>query len=434
MSDYQELRASALEALGQGDAATAFYRLRGALSWPGPAEDAALFDALTLMSQVVAPMAGPEIASLFASAGRGPDPRRLRDLGHGLMDMGLPDVAATLLERCRRLAPDQERVLLELVSALDALGASGAALSLLKAAPAALARSGALRHALAAHAAQTGDLDAARGLLDRLGAPEDDEQRLIQAWLQRVHIRAQLTRPITGLDPSDLRGWQYALTGTTVLHLSEHGHPEPMGGRYAWVQDTPDTVRICVERLRAALRAAGEPPPALIPLPDRDSEILALAAGALLDLPVRPWPVRGVPAPALLVAYDLREAAPAALASLFQRAPGQILWSHVGCWTEAGPIAPDIVSFLAQYAVSSWGERLAMNPDTQEVEHRPADLRPAEAIAAEIAALPAPGPDEGPLDDVPGLEALARADLQIPARRPRERWTLGSPVSSNRFT
>lgn len=434
MSGYQDLRAQAIEALQQGDPQTAFYRLRGALSWPGPVQDEDLYDALRLMGEVVVHMAGPEIAGLFASAGRGPDLRRNRDLGHGLMDMGLPDVAATLLERCRRLAPDSETVLLELVTALDTLGHSAACLTLLRAQPAALARSGALRHALVVHTAATGDLDAAQGLLASLGAPEDDEQRLIQAWLQRTHIRAQLARPVTGLDQSDLRGWQYALTGTIVLHLSEHGHPEPMAGRYAWLQDAADTVRTCVERLRVVLQAASEPPPALIPLPDRDSEILALAAGELLGLPVRPWPIRGVPAPALLVAYDLREAAPHALAGLFQRAPGQILWSHVGCWTEAGPIAPDIVSFLAQYAVAPWAETLAMDPETQEVGHRAADTRPTEEIAAAIAALPAPGPEQGPMDDLPGLAALSRADLQLPPRRPRERWTLGSPVLSNRFT
>lgn len=434
MSDYQQARAEALAALQEQDLQTAFFRLRNALSWPGVESDDELYDGLRLMSQIVAPMAGSEVAGLFASAGQGPDLRRLRDLGHGLLDMGLPGVAVTVLDRCRRLAPDNDHVLLDLVSGLEQLGLSQTALPLLRAQPSALARSSALRHALAVHTAQTGDLAALGGLLSSLGAPEDDEQRVIQAWLQRVRIRAELARPLSALDAGDLRGWQYTLTGGLVLHLSEHGYPEPMHGRYAWVQDGPDTVRRCVERLRAVLGAMGDLPPAIVPLPDRDSEILALVAGRVLGLPVRPWPVRGVPAPALIVAYDLREADPGVLASLFQRAPGQILWAQVGCWTEAAPITPDLISFLAQYAVAPWAETLGVDPETQEVGHRAADPRPTDEIAAEIAALPAPSAEGESVDDVAGLLALARADRTLPERRPRERWMLGSPVLSARFT
>ena len=53
MSGYQDLRAQAIEALQQGDPQTAFYRLRGALSWPGPEQDEDLYDALRLMGEVV---------------------------------------------------------------------------------------------------------------------------------------------------------------------------------------------------------------------------------------------------------------------------------------------------------------------------------------------------------------------------------------------
>ena len=59
MSGYQDLRAQAIEALQQGDPQTAFYRLRGALSWPGPEQDEDLYDALRLMGEVVVHMAGP---------------------------------------------------------------------------------------------------------------------------------------------------------------------------------------------------------------------------------------------------------------------------------------------------------------------------------------------------------------------------------------
>lgn len=433
MSSYAEAVAGAVEAAQAGDLQTAFFRMRGALSWPGPEADEELYEGLGIMARIVAPMAGLEVAGLFESAARGPDLRRLRDLAHGMMDMGLAAMALPVLERCRRLAPDNDAVLLELVTAFDAIGAPQPALAALRAQPAALARQSGLRHALAVATAQTGDLEALPGLLGSLGAPEGDEQRLIQAWLQRTLIRAGLTRPLTGLDRGDLRGWQYALTGTLLLHISEHGHPEPMAGRYAWVQDSPGTVRLAVDRLARVLKAMGPTPPVIVPLPDRDSEILARIAGDLLGLPVRPWPIRGVPAPALVVAYDMREADPGALAVLFQRAPGQVLWSHVGCWTEGGPIAPDIVSFLAQYAVSPWGETLTVDPETQAVSHREADGRSVEEIAGPISALPAPEAEAGPLDDLAALDALARADAGLPERRPRERWTLGSPVPSARF-
>ncbi len=434
MSETQTIRDEALALLEAGDVEAAFHRVKPALSWPGPEGEDDLAGLLQVTADIVGKMAGQALADLFRGAATlPPDSRRMRDLGYGLLDVGLPEVAATVLTRCRTLIPGDEGVLSALASALEQTGVPAEGRAMLRSEALALARSGALRHQLALLTGLAGDLAELRELLPHLGQPADDRQRSIANWAQRVLYRADAASGICTLQDDDLRGWHWVLTGGLLTHLSPYGFEEGMNGRYAFVQDSGTAFLHGVQRLREVLAAMDERPTTIFALPDRDSEIAAAIVGRVLGMTVRPWPLRGTPAPGLIVAYDLRTAEPSIQVALLRREPGQILWAHVGCWTETLMVSPDIVTLLAQHVLPPWGEQLRMNDQTGEVEHGPAlSGRPAD-VALKICESEAAHPDDHAMDHPEQLLALAKKLAALPTTRARERWFVGSPVTSGRF-
>src|SRR5690606_13938114 len=109
--------------------------------------------------------------------------------------------------------------------------------------------------------------------------------------------------------------------------------------------------------------------------PGRDHEILARAVAARLGLPLAPWPAVGVPAPGLVVAYDLAELSADDLARLATRRPDQLFYAHASPWTRDAPVAPDVTTVLYEALVPSWGETIVADPATGEVTRTPADAR-----------------------------------------------------------
>lgn len=434
MTDAQTLAAEALSLLRQGDPEAAFHQLRPALSWPGPEDAAELSTLLEAVGTIMNAMAGPALGDLFRAAARQPPSvRGLRDLGYGLMDVGLPELAAVALARARELGAKDEGTLSVLASALEQVGLPGTARAMLRGEAGALATSPALRHQLALLTALSGDLAELRQLLPRLGAPADDQQRTLAAFLQRVLYRADQVSDRFPLDDRDLRGWHWVLSGGLLTHLSPYGFDEGMNGRYAFVQDSGTAFLHGLARLKEALEAMGERPAVVYAVPDRDSEIAATAAARFLGLPIRPWPLRGIPAPGLVVAYDLRAADPNVQIALLRREPGQVLWAHVGCWTEPAIVSPDVVTLLAQHVIPPWGEQVRLNPDTGEVESVQADEGSPDEIATKILASEPAHEDDRALDAPERAALVARALASLPETRPRERGFVGSPVSSARF-
>jgi hypothetical protein len=172
----------------------------------------------------------------------------------------------------------------------------------------------------------------------------------------------------------------------------------------------------------------------VLALPDRDSSILAAAAGTLLGLPVEPYASDRA---GLVVAYDfgrLDESTPDELA---EHQPGQILYAHATCWTEPPPCAPDLTLYLYQANVAPWDEHLAVGPEGAiEV---PADEGPPEAIAARIVAAEV-NDDPEDREENQVSELLRWADAIRPmasafaTEGERGRMWAGGPVGSSRFT
>src|SRR5262245_42796938 len=340
--------------LAVGDDRAAFDQLRAGLGWPGgkaiaPAE---LPRWLELVAEVATRRGDAPLAELARAAVRDPDsPDRLYDLGYALIDAGAPAIAAAVLWRCLALVGDSEEVVCELVSALESALAYPDAVAVLEDHAALRARSFLCRYLYAFNAAMSGRLELTRAVLVAL-APDSSETTGLRDTIRGICDRADRVAGVCPLDGRDLRGWHYVLTGGLVSHQSPYGFDEPMHGRYAWLADSLPRVATGLERLAQLVEPLGLP--CIYTPPGRDHEILAHAAGMRLGMPLAPWPAVGVPAPGLIVLYDLAELPDGEVARLIQRRPDQILFAHASPWTTDSPVAPDVTTLLYQTLVAPW--------------------------------------------------------------------------------
>ena len=234
------------------------------------------------------------------------------------------------------------------------------------------------------------------------------------------HARADTVRAVTPLDYRDLRGWHYVLTGGILARLSPYGFDAGMTGRWAYLSDSAEGCAAALARLRLILNAVGTAPQAVALMPDRSSRILGTAAAATLSLPTADFDP-GQPAPhSLVVAYDLTRTDPGAVAALRGRAPGQVLFERATCWTDPPRVTADVSGLLGQLVIPPWARQLR-RLDDGTAGHGPADDRPVETIAAEIADV-APEQDEGDGSTPPDPdENLRRFTEAVTAVRTRDR-------------
>jgi hypothetical protein len=419
--------------IAAGDEGAAFAQLRAGLGWPaGRALDgAALPRWLAALGDLAERRRAGELARLAADTVRDPDNAdQLYDLGYALIDVGAPDLAAAVLWRCLALVGDSEEVVCELASALESALAYADAFAILDARPALRAGSFMCRYLHAFNAAMAGRLDVLREALPLL-APDSDEAEAMAASIAAIVERADRIAGACPLDARDLRGWHYVLSGGLLAHQSPYGFDEPMHGRYAWLADSLPRVATGLDRLARLVRELGLP--CVYAPPGRGHEIVARAAAAKLGLPLATWPVVGVPAPGLVVLYDLADLAPADVERLTPRRPDQVVFAHASPWTRDSPIAPDVTTLLYQSIVPPWGESTLIDPETRELRTAAADQRSAEEVAADLVACN--GLDEAELaaDEPERWAALVARVWPPPAGGRRLRLRAGGPVSSSRF-
>lgn len=408
---------AAIEALiAAGDERPAFARLRAGLGWPaGKSLDAAHLPRwIAALAALVRRRGAGGLEHLAMEVVRDPDdPDRLYDLGYALIDAGAPDVAASVLWRCLALVEGSEEVVCELASALESALAYGDAFAILGDHAALRAGSFLCRYLYAFNAAMAGRLDAAREALPTLAPGSEDEEGMAQA-IATVIARADQVAGACPLDARDLRGWHYVLNGTLLAHQSPYGFDEPMHGRYAWLADSLPRIAWGLDRLGQLVR--GLELPCVYAPPGRGHEIIARAAAARLGLPLAPWPAVGVPAPGLVVMYDLADLAPADVERIAPRRPAQVVFAHASPWTYDSPVAPDVTTLLYQTLVPPWGER--------EVAE----------VAADLAGVGGLDADELAADEPERWDALVARAWPPPSGGRRPRLRAGGPVSSNRFT
>jgi hypothetical protein len=418
--------------IATGDDRTAFERLRAGLGWPSGKQvsSAELPRWLDLLAALASRRGAEPLAALAASVVRDPDsPDRLYDLGYALIDAGAPAIAAAVLWRCLALVGDSEEVVCELVSALESALAYRDAMAVLDDHAALRARSFMCQYLYAFNAAMSGRLEVTRAALAEL-APDSPDTAALRETIVGICERADRVAGLCALDARDLRGWHYVLTGGLVSHQSPYGFDEPMHGRYAWLADSLPRIATGLDRLAALVAPLALP--CIYAPPGRDHEILARAASRRLGIPIAPWPAVGVPAPGLVVMYDLAELPATEVARLVQRRPDQIVFAHASPWTTDSPLAPELTTLLYQTLVPPWGAHSIVDAATGEVTDAAPDERPAEVIAGELAAIAGLADSELTADEPARWTALV-GRVWPPAPGPRTRVWAGGPVPSSRF-
>ncbi len=181
------------------------------------------------------------------------------------------------------------------------------------------------RYLYAFNAAMAGELAIVRDALPSL-RPDSEDGVGMAASIEAIVERAERVGGVLPLDARDLRGWHYVLSGSLLAHHSPFGFDAPMRGRYGWLKDSVERIAFGLDRLAPLARAVGAP--CVYAPPGRSHEVLATAVAARLGLPLAPWPAIGVPAPGLVVLYDLREVSADDAARLSQRRPEQLVFAH----------------------------------------------------------------------------------------------------------
>jgi len=364
----------------------------------------------------------------------------LYNAAYDMYEEQLYGVAANLLLRANELTPDQPYILSELSSNFEELMDNHVALELLR--DSNVAEHDALCcYLVGFNALMCGELDEALNALSRLNFFEinDDVSAYIET-LESSLERADAIRSVCKLDKQNLTGWHMVINAGVLLHESPHGYDEGMSGRYCYLQDSYGLIQEGIIRLRLILEAGGVPIHRVVSAADRSSQIIALAAATMLDVPFEIWQPSDTQ-PGLVVIYDLKAVDDEIWKHLSRHHPGQILWVHANCWTSSpNQFTPDVMTMQYQTNFSPWdGGTMTLDPGTNESAVSEADTASEQEIAKRIV-------DSGIRDDSvsrnESLEAMIKTIKAVQgnaaagifrSQHRRSRQRKGSPVKSNFF-
>jgi len=417
---FQEAR----DSIARGDARRGFANLLDALRID-PLHEPSL-SAASKAARILGDARGAELfASLHANPG---NPQHLYDVGYYLLEMSRADIALSFLEACLDRSPGNDDVRYELGYALfrtraykEAAGHLAAAaenLSPERGASAGLLQIGCLLY--------DGRIDEAEGLIRRL----EDELRSLGRGdsLEALELIVRRLRRIEAAKPDSVRLWHFVQHGGVILAESRGvGN----AGRFPSLVMNSAAVAAILRLLKTFLKGVGIKPEALLH-PDGDSAVLALAAGRILDLPVRPLAQR-TGSRELLILADTD-----ALQGIEEDAASCESVESIFCFRldplRACPVLPDIAGLMAGVFRFPWQERVEVykredgEPAARSV---PADERDREALALEIAGLGARLPEDRKMAQIVEFYRMNR-DLLVATNREafpfRRAFTTFSPV------
>jgi hypothetical protein len=211
-----------------------------------------------------------------------------------------------------------------------------------------------------------------------------------------------------------------------------------MRGRFAYLQDTYENIRVGLDSLKKIVRHKRMKPRCVFALPGRNAQIVATAASLVLELPLEQWPTEdGTTKPGIIVGYDFGKG-DLNLEPLSEHRANQLLFSHAIQWTLSLPVAPDVVTLQHQMLVAPWEAGLRVDQNKSDTTETEADDRAPELIAKEIAQLDissvaveaAAGEEVPPELSVAFLDALGTVPRESGTRQ--QAWP-NSPVKSARF-
>lgn len=212
---------SALQRLAAGR----FDTLIPLLEYPGKVETREAFQtALQALAEVGLKHFGKTFAQKVRNGADNSDnPEALYTLGCELIEQELSCFAATVLARGYKMAPDDERILTELVTALEMNAYHAEACRVLRERTVALHDSFMCRYLLAFNALMLPDVDEPRALLPGLlaGANGDEAQQFMVNRIEGMLTRFDAISQLASLDRTELRGWHLVRTGGLLLKLAQ---------------------------------------------------------------------------------------------------------------------------------------------------------------------------------------------------------------------
>jgi len=438
-ASYEEIRTNAIAALESAQHQEAFRSFRSAIDYRFGALDGSesqFKDAFEIFARISEHFAPPEFVDKVRAVVETPnDIQVLYDFGYLMYEEGQPGIGATALARADELAPGTAAVVSELVTCLESCNQCQMAVEILKKYPELTSKGFFPAYQLAFNGTMAGDLSVARAAFATLPSLSsgDENEQFMMGRIERFLNRADRIHAVSTLGLDDLRGWHYVLSGGIITQLSAFGYPDPMGGRFAMIQDSYDMIRVGVENLKRIVEQKSVPVESVTAINDRGSQIVASVVGSLLKLPVRQWSPSDSQSKTIVVAYDLSlidDLTP--YQQLRDRSPGQLLFSHAFCWVRSCPIAADVVSILHQYNNAPWDPKMQFD---SEKEMSDPDERPIDQIAADI--LSSTGnPNEGGDGEVPQLtnQFLEAVGAFPESAGLRELFWESSPVKSSQFS
>lgn len=223
-----------------------------------------------------------------------------------------------------------------------------------------------------------------------LSADESQGAKAALDKMEQCLIRLRLLGDT--LQTNLVRDWHFIQYGAALLDFfddrTDSNGLEVAGGRYVALWGSVPSIAGILHKLVRFLEALHHKPERLLYLPERDSEILGIALGALLNLPPEEADETNVSGPnRLIVAADNRLLGD--WPQLYPVFPSQTVFALNLHWTEDGAVTPDVSGLMTQNYYFPWrGEGIAFDPDTKESKPTLPDTRPSFAIAAELAATP----------------------------------------------
>ncbi|MFX1442507.1 MAG: hypothetical protein ACFFHV_03745 [Promethearchaeota archaeon] len=441
--EYKQIRQTFLKNLKNQNLQEAYSNIREILDYPGYFYLEVVWDdVIELFEKITRELIGDEWGDLVKKIRENPnDPDTLYDLAYELYEESAHSIAATFLSRANKIKPYDEKIISELVVNLEFMMLNQDACDLLSGAKELLETSEFCRYLLGFNKIMTGNIDETKRLLITIQESQDKDIQFMAKSLKGMIDRALTLKNSRSLDHTDLRGWHIVLNGSILLHLSPYGINEGMYGRYAYISDSYSLCHYGIERLKSVLDAVKIKIPCIISLPDRSSQILAMAASEILKKPFKIWDEVDINTKGLIVAYDLNDInSDELIVEIADHRPGQILWAHASCWTYPFPYAPDITTYLYQQNNSPWGGgQMVYDKKAKRIEILEKNRSELENLSEQIIRAEN---DQDYIDDLDDLLTMVESLTLITeeskpgifrktGRRMHQR--VGSPVLSNRF-
>lgn len=311
------------------------------------------------------------VASALASEPSNPD--RGYELGYTLIEHGRADLAIGVLSRAHHQVSGNARIVAELITALEIKGRHEEIAVVLARESELVDSTHHFAYLKAFNSIVLGELNEARQILPRLLNTTDETQIYMTKRIQGMLMRADVIEASQPLERSNLRGWHYVMTGGILLHIAPDNMAGRLRGGYGKTWDTDNRVLLGLSSLVAVCEVLDLTFPAILIPPDRNSQILGHALGALFQLPVEEW--FGDSEAGIVTVYDVGELIPELRQPLKEHHPNQSLFVQSCSSLREHIVAPDLLTYFYEFNTSPWSSGISIeNQYIEAVKGDPEDV------------------------------------------------------------